>query len=553
MLKYPKLFMLCVFVFFAQQTWAYNVDSVYVVSFVDKPDYVEDHTTGFLSQRAMQKYQKASIRLTEAEAPICAYYVDSVLQISHAELYTWSKWFNYIVIECSSEYINTIEKCSFVREVLPIKQYTPAYFITAADTVDQTITFNRISTDTMDITIDSLLYGSFYSQIAMHNGQWLHQKGYKGEDMLIAVIDGGFLCMDTAVFWDDLRQKTLYAAYDLTIDSGDMFSRLSHGTFVTSIMASDVPYEAIGTAPEASYALIKTECNDFESRLEEFFLVRGAEIADSLGADVVNISLGYTYSNDEYEKRSYEEIDGLHSVASFALSRLMQKCTFVCVAAGNDGDNAWGHIGAPADGQKILTVAAVKFDSSAASFTSCGGFPWAPHKPDIAAIGDSTFFFDSSKNTTSYGNGTSFAAPVITGLVACLRQAFPDYSPLQIKQAILQSAHYYTDGTYYNDTIGYGIPNFYIAYQLLENSLNVKSIASNPTLNIYPNPVNGICTYTLPHAGKVSITDLGGRVIYDTYQTEGEHCIDMHSWPCGMYIIRMQYGNYVLEGKILKQ
>ena len=551
--KYHKIFLVCLTALFVQNSWAYNEDSVYVVSFADKPNYEANHTMEFLSPRAWNKYQKAHLTAGEAEAPLYSVYVDSVLQMSHATMYTWSKWFNYIVIECSSEYIGRIAACSFVREVLPVNRYTPAFYITAADTVTQDRVYQPVLQDTMHITIDSLLYGPLYTQIAMHNGQWLHQEGYQGENMLIAVIDGGFLWMDTADFWEDVRQKALYAAYDLTIDSGDMFSSQTHGNFVTSIMASNMPYVAVGTAPEASYALIKTECNDFESRLEEFFLVRGAEIADSIGADVVNVSLGYTTFDYESDNRGYEDIDGLHSVASFALSRLMQKCTFVCVAAGNDGNKEWGHIGAPADGKKILTVAAVKSDSSAASFTSRGGFPWAPHKPDIAAIGDSAFYYHSLQNTTLYGNGTSFATPVITGLAACLYQAFPDYSPSEIKQAILQSAHFYTDGTAFSDTVGYGIPNFYIAYKMLEQTLSVRQIQADNTLYTYPNPVKNICTCVLPHNGMVSVTDMGGRLISNSYQTEGIYNIDMHTWANGMYIIRLQYDHFVLESKVLKQ
>lgn len=536
---------------------AHNEDALYVVSFTNKPDYNPRYASQYVSQRAMDHYKLANITFGDDNAPICQRYIDSVLAISGGNMLTWSKWFNYIVIECSSEVISSIEACSFVYQVCPIYQYTPQHMLTPADTAAMPVSpFTSAVADTPeDMEDDSLYYGPMYLQIAMHNGQWLHSMGYKGQNMLIAVIDGGFLAMDTAPYWESVRNNSLYAQYDVTNDEGDMFSRQTHGAYVTSIMSSNIPYTAVGTAPEASYALIKTECNDYEYRLEEFFLVRGAEIADSLGADVVNISLGYTTFDADIENHPYSDLDGLQSPASVAVSRLMQKCTFVCAAAGNDGAKEWHHIGVPGDARHIVTVAAMKSDSTIAEFSSRGGLPCAPHKPDIAAVGDSCFCYNASAEEAFHGNGTSFATPVMTGLIACLRQAFPGFSPLEIKQAVLQSSHLYTDGSTYTNEMGYGIPNMYKAYQLLEDAyLAVPAPATaNGDIQVYPNPFAHVCYYTLPGESQVEICDMKGDIIWQAKQGEGRHSIHTHAWAQGVYILRVHTANGVIEKKIVKQ
>ncbi len=536
---------------------AHNEDSLYVVSFTHKPDYNPQYVSGYVSQRALQHYEQAHITIGEDNAPISQVYIDSVLAISGGNMLTWSKWFNYIVIECASEYVSRIAACSFVYQVCPIHQYTPQHMLTAADTMDMPITpfTGEAAYRPEDMKDDSIYYGPMYMQIAMHNGQWLHSMGYKGQNMLIAVIDGGFLGMDTASYWESVRNNSMYALYDVTNDEGTMFSRQMHGACVTSIMSSNVPYVAVGTAPEASYAIIKTECNDYEYRLEEFFLVRGAEIADSIGADVVNISLGYTDFDAESESNEYSYLTGLHSPASVAVSRLMQKCTFVCAAAGNDGAKAWRYIGVPGDAKHTITVAAIKSDSTIAEFSSRGGLLSAPHKPDVAAIGDSCFYYNVTENNILYGNGTSFATPVMTGLMACLRQAFPSFSPMEIKQAVLQSSHIYTDGSTYSNEMGYGIPNMYKAYQLLEQAyLAVPAYSTTcEDIQVYPNPFAQVCYYTLPYECMVEVCDVQGSVVWQAKQNEGQHCLHTHTWAAGMYVLRVYTRSGIIEKKIVKQ
>ena len=181
--------------------------------------------------------------------------------------------------------------------------------------------------------------------------------------MLIAVIDGGFYGIETCSFYQDLLNSgRFFGHYSLmpnfvdTLESG--WSEV-HGTIVTSAIAANTNGELVGTAPAASYALIHTEWVGSEELVEEDFWANGAEIADSLGADVINSSLGYrSFPDFPQGDITYADIDGVNSIASQCATILGQKGVIVCIAAGNDGANEYYHISRPGDAFDILCVGA---------------------------------------------------------------------------------------------------------------------------------------------------------------------------------------------------
>ena len=366
--------------------------------------------------------------------------------------------------------------------------------------------------NTLNSTKDSLDYGYGFPQIAFHNGHLLHEAGFRGEGMLIAVIDGGWYGVETCTYYQDLvnsgRFLGMYSLMPDFVDSLNNGWTETHGTLVTSVMASNIPGELVGTAPAASYAFIHSEWAATEQLVEEDFWANAAEIADSLGADVINSSLGYRRFPDFPQANiTYADLDGQNSIASRCATILGEKGVIVCIAAGNDGNNDWYYINRPGDAFNVLCVGASSVDSVIGDFSSHGYSADGRVKPDITSQGVETacyYPFDM----LSTANGTSLATPVAAGMCACLWQALPGYTSTQMMQIIRESSHLYNNP---NTEYGYGIPDFYKAYTSHVGINDYKS----QELSVYPNPVTDkfYLTNTDGNIQSISIFNAAGQLV----------------------------------------
>lgn len=291
----------------------------------------------------------------------------------------------------------------------------------------------------------------------------LYEAGYRGSGMLIAVLDAGFTRINT---WDWLSSRV--------VGSRDMYQPMSghdqtytadtHGSCCLSIMASTQDHGVWGTAQEADYYLIRTETDDCESSIEEDMWIAGAELADSLGADVISSSLGYYAFDDGLLDHEPEELGRGVAPISRGAQVACDKGILVVNAAGNFANDPWKYIFFPADVQDVLTVGGVNISGDPAYFTS-HGFTSPYVKPDVSALAMGCFTVnanDPEGSATSRGSGTSYAAPLIAGLCASLWGAVPSLSPAQVRQAVRESASQYAHP---DSIVGHGIPDFGIALQ----------------------------------------------------------------------------------------
>lgn len=471
------IFFLCIS-FFSQLLMAQSHLDCYRIFFTDKNEsnYTIDQPLQFLSQRAIDKRARFQIPITEEDFPISSIYIEEVLNLDESmKLLTRSKWNNTIVVYCANSlWIDSASLFSFIAYIQPIATYDELLPRKAATEISNHFHFDNALFD----------YGLSYSQISIHQGEKLHELDFMGEGMLIAVLDAGWSQFTTLSNLASLfTNGQIVGTRDLQPESGNVYEGHSHGTAVTSIMAAEIDGELIGSAPKASYFFIRSENPWSEQWIEEDFWAEAAEIADSIGADVINSSLGYTTFSNFPDGFSYAQSDGESSVASRAATIAAQKGIIVSISAGNSGDSPWHYVGRPADAKDILAVGAINRDSIPAPFTSVGPSYDGRIKPDVAAVG--WFTAHLAQNDSVYlGHGTSYASPVIAGLSACLWQALPQYSALEIMQIIRHSSHQFTCP----DTLmGYGIPNFYRAY--LENqSTHISNNIKNVTCIVYPNP-----------------------------------------------------------------
>lgn len=494
---------------FAQSPTCYRI----YLSDKNNTPYSIDNPSEFLSQRAIDKRARFNIPITEQDLPVNPQYKQQILAL-HAEIQPLavSKWMNTFTIYCpDSTVLPQILNLPFVDSMEAVGNYV-LYDAPVYQHPENPIPMVHSSSIP---TKDAIDYGEGLAQIALFNGVPLHEEGFHGEGMLIAVIDGGFFGIENTNFYQDLvNSGRFYGHYSLMPNFVDTLTSgwdEVHGTVVTSAMAANTNGELVGTAPGASYALIHTEWVGSEEIIEEDFWANGAEIADSLGADVINSSLGYRMFPDFPQNDiTYENMDGVHSIASRCATILGQKGVIVCVAAGNDGNSEFYHISRPGDAFDILCVGACTSDSIIASFSSRGYSYDGRVKPDIISQGVETACYNPF-NMLEFSNGTSLATPVAAGMCACLWQAMPCYTSTQIMQMIRESGHLYNNP---NPEFGYGIPNFYQIYASHVGINNYKPLQ----ISVYPNPVTDKLYLTNLDGDiqSVSIYNASGQLVLQT-------------------------------------
>ena len=475
--------------------------------------YSIDNPSAYLSQRAIDKRTRFNIPITEQDLPVNPQYKQQILALdADIQLLSVSKWMNTVTIYCPDNIVvPQILNLPFVDSIKAVGSY-----ILQDPPVTQ-IPENQISIvhNSLNPAKDAIDYGEGLAQIALLNGVPLHEEGFHGEGMLIAVIDGGFYGIESCSFYQDLvNSGRFFGHYSLmpnfvdTLESG--WSEV-HGTSVTSAIAANTNGELVGTAPGASYALIHTEWVGTEELVEEDFWANGAEIADSLGADVINSSVGYrTFPDFPQSDVSYVDMDGVNSIASRCATILGQKGVIVCVAAGNDGNGEFYHVNRPGDAFDILCVGACTSDSVIAGFSSRGPSYDGRVKPDITSQGVETACIYPD-DALAFANGTSLATPVAAGMCACLWQAMPQYSSTEMMQMIRESGHLYDNP---NPEYGYGIPNFYQVY-----ASHVGIHDYNPLqISVYPNPVTDKLNIVNPDGNIQTITlyNASGQLVLQT-------------------------------------
>ena len=285
----------------------------------------------------------------------------------------------------------------------------------------------------------------------------LHEAGFRGEGITIAVIDGGFygVDQDSAAY----PSEQIIGWKDFLEQDSTFFTDIneSHGSMVLSTMLTEKndDGQALGTAPGANYFLIRTEDIYAEYPGEMNNLAKGIRYADSIGADIITISLGYRQFDNPDDDLKYEDING-KSAVSLAATEAARHGRIVVVAAGNDGNDPWHYIAVPSDADSILCVGAVDEDSIVAPFSSFGPTADGRELPQVSAWGFQSMVYSPAADSCIRKNGTSFAAPRIAGMAACLRQAMPQLSAMDLRRMIIESASNYPN---WDPQMGYGIPN----------------------------------------------------------------------------------------------
>jgi serine protease AprX len=455
---------LCFFLCFYS---AVSAQQVYWVSFTQKDAHFStDKPQQFLSDKAIQRRQKFQVALNETDLPVSAIYLDELGKNGFTVL-SVSKWLNAaaVLVPLKTD-LNKLQQFSFVKTALSLGKYTPAPQTGKNRlAINEWLTYMESQKATSPKIPDGNFYGKSRNQVFMLGTQTLHERGYKGEGIDIAVIDAGFKLADTLPVFNRLRaENRIRATVDFVNHNSDVFDDDDHGLAVLSCMAGYMPNEYIGTAPMAGYYLLRTEIVQSEMPIEEVYWIAAIEYADSVGADLVNSSLGYNEFDDITFNHTYKNLNGKTTLISKAASMAVQKGMVVVVSAGNDGDDDWKFISVPADAEDVITVGGVDATGDYAGFSSIGTSRSKQIKPDIMAQGDNVWVA-STRGIFYPGDGTSYSSPIMAGSIACLMQGFPSKTPAQLMNVLHTSGNYYDKPDNY---MGYGVPDIQLAFLLLQ-------------------------------------------------------------------------------------
>ena len=517
-------------------------EGVYWIYFTDKENngYAVDQPGVFLSERSISRRAWQGLGVDQTDEPVTPSYVDE-LKAMGVEVRHVSKWLNGLaMVNTSRQLYEQVVAKSFV-DTLPWEPDTDeAYF----PPEPEGSRFEPPVSPPPDFE-----YGIATEQIRLMDTEVLHQNGYTGGGVWIAILDAGFRNVDNLPSFETMIGEGRLLGTRNYVNDSSVFRLVSnHGMYVLSIMGAEWNGNMMGTAPHASYFLCSTENIFQETRIEEIAWIEAAEYMDSLGFDVFNTSLGYSDFDSTAFDYTYRDMDGRTTFISRAASMTAGKGILTCNSAGNEGNKSWYRITAPADAFDILAVGAVDSAGMIANFSSKGPSYDGRVKPEMVTMGSRTGF-QYVNGGLARGSGTSFSSPLMAGSVASLWQAYPG---LPAKQLILEIRDTGNRLDNPDANYGYGLPSFAKAFWKI-SGIATRSLPGQ--MVIYPNPASHRITIRLPQTGPGEFTlhyyDMSGRKIRSQrVGLPGEVVLpgELHS---GIYILEVSTTGSIFRNRLI--
>ena len=423
----------------------------YRISLKDKAatEYSLKKPEKYLSAKAIERRRKQNLPIDSTDLPVCRKYIDEIRK-QGVKIVVTGKWDNFVTVSCNdTTLIDRIAALPFVLSTEKVWISPGAGKPSMATERDSVLNQPTIHSDS--------IYGRAITQIQMSNGDKLHEAGFKGQGMTIAVIDAGFHNVDKITAMQNIR---ILGTKDFVNQQADIFAESSHGMSVLSCIGMNRPDIMTGTAPEASFWLLRSEDEYSEHLVEQDYWSAAVEFADSVGVDVINTSLGYYSFDDKSKNYKYRDLDGRHALMSRQASHIADKGMILVCSAGNSGAGSWKKITPPGDADNVLTVGAIDKRAVLATFSSVGNTADHRVKPDVVAVGVGSDVIRTDGNQ-GRANCTSFSSPIMCGMVTCLWQACPTLTAKEVIELVRRSG----DRAGFPDNIyGYGVPDMWKAY-----------------------------------------------------------------------------------------
>ena len=510
-----------------EYAWIYFTDKKNVNYLINNPNLI-------LSAKSIQKKINKGISIDYRDVPINEDYINTIKIQDEILVLAKSKWFNCIYVKGPLQYLENLSQFEFIDHI----EY-------ANKSLNSKRFQYNINNSEIGLEEQFVDYGSSANQINMLNLDYLHNQGFTGKNIDIAIMDAGFKNVDIMSSFSRIRDSdAIKFTYDFVLDNQNIYTYQgnSHGTKVLSTIAGYIENEYIGSAPDASFYLFRTEDVSSETPIEESYWVEAIEVADSLGVDITNTSLGYkSYDNSNYSHMN-DDLDGYTTFITRASNIAFSKGILLVNSAGNSSSNG---VIAPADSPNVVSVGAVDENGIYAYFSSQGSDIQPSIKPDLVAQGLQSKVINTNDEIIN-SNGTSFSSPILTGGIACLVQAFPKIPIVDIIQIVKESSSQFNSPDYF---IGNGIPNFLEAYSLC------LSLEQNNFL-VFPNPfldkINFISPWNI-NEFEIEIFNINGSKIYNKYILNSRNILDLSHLSKGIYLLKINYQNNNTTETFLKK
>ena len=554
-----KKFVLAALCAFTLSEVAAQTPMKYWVQFTDKGNnpYSLSNPSAYLSSRALQRRTNQGIAIDSLDLPVTPMYVAGVAATG-VTVNAQSKWLNgVVIITADTNDLNTIAALPYVVSTgfVGARLDGDGMF---EDKQNETFTPYEGNRATGTVESTMLNYGTAFDQANQIGAVCLHNAGYTGSGMVIAVIDAGFRDVDIHPVFDSLHAyNRILGTWDFVAGDTSVYEDNSHGAMVLSCMGGNIPGTIVGTAPHAQYWLLRSEEAATEYIVEEYLWSCAAEYADSVGADLINSSLGYTTFDDPAQNHTYADMNGDIAPCTRAADYAASRGIVVVNSAGNSGSSSWFYIGAPADADSILSVGAVNVSGTIAGFSSHGPTSDNRVKPDACARGENCVIVDLG-GTIQTGNGTSFASPVLCGAVACLWQAHPSMSNMNIVNTVRQAGSMFANP---DSAYGYGIPDLCAANLALSGSTFAPS-GNDEIVQLGANPFDENYSFSFysqrDQQISMQIADINGQLILSQQMFAAGNSMNyytisqLNSLADGMYFLTIVSGPNVFTEKLVK-
>lgn len=526
----------------------------YFVEFKDKANspYCMCRPWEFLSAQSLMRREKESVPLEFNDLPVNPAYLNAIKKTGVA-IHGTTRWLNGAAIVADSAGATRVLDLSFVKSVSYIGRHLPPRF-----PLDPPLKLRPVQGPIPTVGDGKNPFGYATMQLSQLEMPILYMAGVRGQNIPVAVMDGGFINVDILPFFDSVAIKgNLVSGHDFVDGDSYVFEAAGHGTSVLSVMASNLPGYFLGSAPEASYICLRTEDTGGEYPIEEFNWIQGAEYADSIGAWVVNASLGYTTFNDTTLNHTFAQLNGKTTLGSRGAAIAATKGMIICNSAGNSGDEPWHFTGVPADAKGIIAVGATTREGMKAEFSSWGPTADGRIKPDLSAPGDPVVAANLKGYDLGMPSGTSVASPMLAGSIAALWSSAPEKTSGEILDAVYQHA---SQADKPDNGLGYGVPNMFFSWADLQGYyVNGGFNLAKPGFFAYPIQHDG-WKFLIPVEAPIpvkllAIRDAWGRnmpIRSFELHSRGTAFFELEInqtdlYPSGLYTILVQYGQTILR------
>ena len=367
----------------------------------------------------------------DSEMPVPETYMQTIRQYCDS-VWMSSAWLNYVLISTAND-PDELLKYSFVDRIEKLSPWQP---------VSMQVEENMDEKDTAD---PAAIHRHREWQLDTLNYTYFQTHQITGKGIVVAIIDAGFTeANESRAFANIFSTGRVLKTYDFLDNDTNVYHGSTHGTSVWSCVAGNLDKQPTGMATGASFILLRSEDQVTETMADEDRWIQAIEKAYEWGADIVTSSVGFTNA-----LHSRDQVNG-QSLISKAADMAASKGMLVVISAGNEWLTLWKTLSIPADAEGVITVGGIDREGNHSYFSSVGPTADGRSKPDVVAPGTCVVV---KGNELSMANGTSFAAPLVAGYLACMlewkgKNNFP-------KDSIKYYAGLYP---YYDYLYGYGVP-----------------------------------------------------------------------------------------------